>query len=190
MVATVDPGDPLPHMPVTAVIARRPWPGREDELGAWAEAFVDVARGFEGFVESRVYPPAPPENEDLVIAMTFDRAEHLAQWERSDVRAQMREAARPLVRGRPRAQSASGLEGIFGTRERLPITPPKKWKTAIVIMLAIYPFNLMFQWAAGPGIAEWPLALRLLPGSILAPAYVAWVGAPLLSRALRGWLQR
>lgn len=177
-------------MPVTAVIARRPWPGREQELEAWAERFVNAARAFDGFVEARVYPPTPPENEDLVIAMTFDRAEHLSSWERSEVRAQMREAARPLVRGLPRGQSASGLEGLFGNRQRSPITPPKKWKTAIVIILAIYPFNLLFQWVVGPLVSDWPLPVRLLPGSILAPAYVAWLGAPMLSRVVRGWLQR
>lgn len=182
--------DPLPHMPVTAVIARRPWPGREAELQAWAERFVEAAREFAGFVEASIYPPHAPDNDDLVIAMTFDRAETLTQWERSDIRATMREAARPLVKGRPRAQSASGLEGLFGGRERLPITPPPKWKTAIVIIVAIYPFNLLFQWALGPSLADWPLALRLLPGSILAPAYVAWLGAPAVSRVLRSWLQR
>lgn len=184
------PDDPLPHMPVTAVIARRPWPGRETDLEAWGERFVEAARGFTGFLEARVYAPNPPDNDDLVIAMSFDRAEHLSAWERSDVRAQMREAARPLVKGRPRAASASGLEGLFGGADRAPITPPAKWKTAIVIVLAIYPFNLLFQWLVAPAFGELPLAVRLLPGSILAPAYVAWIGAPLISRMVREWLQR
>ncbi len=182
--------DPIARMPVTAVIARRPWPGREADLRTWAEEFVQAASAFPGFVDARAYPPNPPDSNDLVIAMTFDCADNLSQWERSEARARMRELARPLVKGRPRAQSVSGLEGIFGGRDRLPITPPPKWKTAIVIMLAIYPFNVLFQWLLAARFADWPLPLRTLPSAILAPAYVAWLGAPAVSRVVRGWLQR
>ena len=183
-------GDALPTMPVTAVIARRPWPGREDELREWAEAFVAAARDFPGFAEARVYLPDPPENEDVVIAMTFDSAQHLSEWERSDVRARMRELARPLVLGRPRAQSLTGLEGIYGGRERLPITPPPRWKTAIIIMIAIYPFTVLLQWLLSPAIEPWPLLLRSLPTTVIVPLYVTFVGGPFVSRLLRKWLQR
>lgn len=187
---SLDRHDPLPTLPVTAVIARRPWPGRESELGQWADGFVAAAGEFEGYVEARIYPPTPPENDDLVIAMTFESAAALSVWEHSEVRARMREQARPLVLGRPRSQSMSALDGIFGDGTRTPFTPPPRWKTAIVIVLAIYPFTVLLQWGLSTQIAGWPFWLRALPTSVLAPVYVTWVGAPAVSRLLRKWLQR
>lgn len=182
--------DPLAHLPVTAVIARRPAPGREAELLTWAAEFVAAAEAFPGHVETRTFAPTPPDNEDLVIAMTFDTAEHLTGWEQSDIRARLRERARPLVAGRPRAYAASGLEAILGGGDGEPVTPPPRWKTAIVIIIAIYPVNLLAQWLLAPELSGWPLLLRSVPTSIIAPVYVAYVGAPAVSRLLRTWLHR
>ena len=102
----------------------------------------------------------------------------------------MREAARPLVHGLPRATSPSALTGLFGDASRVPVTPPRRWKTATVILLAVYPFTVLLQVMVSSHIAQWPVLLRALPTSIVMPAYVTWLGAPVLSRALRGWLQR
>lgn len=185
-----EPHDPIARMPVTAVIARRPAPGREAELLAWADDFTAAAAGFDGHTETRVFAPMPPDNEDLVIAMTFDTAEHLAAWERSGMRAALREQARPLVEGRPRAFAASGLEAILGGQPGEAVVPPPRWKTAIVIIIAVYPLTLLSQWLLAPHIGDWPLLLRALPTSLLLPVYVAYVGGPVVSRLLRRWLAR
>ena len=185
-----DTHDPIARMPVTAVIARRPAPGREADLLAWADAFAAAASAFAGHVETRVFPPSPPDNEDVVIAMTFRTAEELSAWERSAVRAEFREQARPLVAGRPRAFAASGLEAILGGRDGEAVVPPPRWKTAIVIIIAIYPITVLGQWLLAPEIGTWPLLLRSLPTSIIMPVYVAYVGGPAVSRLLRRWLQR
>lgn len=185
-----DVDDPIARMPVTAVIARRPAAGREAELLAWAQEFTSAAAAFDGHLETRIFPPTPPDNDDLVIAMTFDTAERLAAWERSAVRAALRERALPLVSGRPRAFAASGLEAILGGRDGEPILPPPRWKTAIVIIIAIYPITVLLQWWLAPGIDAWPLLLRSLPTSIIMPVYVAYIGGPTVSRMLRRWLAR
>ena len=39
---------------------------------------------------------------------------------------------------------------------------PSRWKTAVLIWLAIYPSITFLLWLAGPRIASWPLALRTL----------------------------
>lgn len=181
--------DPIARMPVTAVIARRPAPGKDSELRAWAEEFTEAASAFDGYVESRVFPPTPPDNEDLVIAMTFDTADHLAVWERSAIRAQFRQRALALVSGRPRAYAASGLEAILSGRPGEPVVPPPRWKMAIVIMIAVYPFSVLLQWLLAPHLGAWPLLLRVIPSTLLLPAYVAYLGAPTVSRILRSWLQ-
>lgn len=185
-----DAHDPIARMPVTAVIARRPAPDRDAELLAWADDFATAASAFAGHVETRVFPPSPPDNEDVVIAMTFRTAEELSAWERSSVRAAFRERARPLVAGRPRAFAASGLEAILGGRAGEAVVPPPRWKTAIVIMIAVYPVSLLSLLLLAPHIGGWPLLLRALPTTLLLPVYVAYVGGPVVSRALRSWLAR
>jgi uncharacterized protein len=39
---------------------------------------------------------------------------------------------------------------------------PPRWKTAVVVWLAIYPCITLVLWLAGPTIQGWPLAVRTL----------------------------
>jgi antibiotic biosynthesis monooxygenase (ABM) superfamily enzyme len=39
---------------------------------------------------------------------------------------------------------------------------PPRWKTAVVVWLAIYPSITLILWLAGPKMQSWPLAVRTL----------------------------
>ena len=181
--------DSAPGLPVTVVLSRRPQPGREDELVAWAHGISEVAGTFPGHLGAVVYPPNPPECEDLVLAFSFANAEQLSTWERSDVRRDWLDRARPLVAGETRAaHAASGFEGIFSHPPGQAVTPPPRWKTAAIIALALYPVSLLLNWLLGPHIATWIIWLRVLLNVAIIVPYMAWVGVPYLTKWLRGWL--
>lgn len=68
-------------------------------------------------------------------------------------------------------------------------TPPK-YKTAIIIWLAIYPLITVILWLFGPTLMEIPLMLRtLLLTGVLVPTMV-YVAIPGLQKVFRKWLQR
>ena len=176
-------------LPVTVVLSRRPAPGREDDLVAWAHGISEAASAFPGHLGAVVYPPNAPDCDDLVLAFSFADADQLRAWERSDVRREWLDRSRPLVAGEVRAaHAASGFEGIFSHAPGQVVTPPPRWKTAAIIALALYPVSLLLNWLLGPHIATWNIWLRVLLNVAIIVPYMAWVGVPYLTTWLRGWL--
>ncbi|RMG65776.1 MAG: hypothetical protein D6722_15665 [Bacteroidetes bacterium] len=67
---------------------------------------------------------------------------------------------------------------------------PPKYKTALIVWLAIYPLITVVLWLFGPYLAALPLPLRtLLLTGILVPTMV-YVAIPFWQRVLRPWLIR
>jgi antibiotic biosynthesis monooxygenase (ABM) superfamily enzyme len=66
---------------------------------------------------------------------------------------------------------------------------PPRWKTALVIWLAIYPSITVILWLAGPQIASWPLALRTLAITAVLVPLMVFLLLPALQRLLAPWLR-
>ncbi len=188
MPETAAPVEGAPSLPVTVVLARRPAPGREDELVAWAHGVTSVAETFPGHLGAQIYPPSDPDCADVVVAFTFASAEELSTWEHSRERAEWVSRAQPLVQGEARAHGVSGFEGIFSHAPGQAVVPPPRWKTATIIALALFPMSLLLNWLLNPYLASWPLVARVALNVAIIVPYMAWIGVPYLSRWLRGWL--
>jgi uncharacterized protein len=173
-------------LPVTAVVSRRPVAGREAELEEWARGIVSAATAFPGHLGAQIYPPGP-ERDDLVLAFSFASADDLSAWERSEVRLAWVRRADGLVAGPATTHALSGLESIFAAPLRA-ASPPPRWKTAVVIALALYPASFVLSWLVAPRVADQPLWLRVLLTVVLVVPWMTWLGVPWVSRALKPWL--
>lgn len=68
--------------------------------------------------------------------------------------------------------------------------PPPKWKTALLIWLAIYPSLTVLLVLFGDRLLVLPLALRtLVMTGVLVPLMI-FVLLPLLQKAFAGWLRK
>ena len=67
---------------------------------------------------------------------------------------------------------------------------PPRWKTAVVVWVAIYPSITLVLWVAGPSMQSWPLALRTLVITALVVPLMVFLLLPLLQRLLGPWLRR
>jgi antibiotic biosynthesis monooxygenase (ABM) superfamily enzyme len=67
---------------------------------------------------------------------------------------------------------------------------PPRWKTAVVVWLAIYPALTLVLWLAGPIILDWPVALRTLALTLFLVPLMVYVLLPALQRLLGPWLRR
>ena len=126
----------------------------------------------------------------MVVAFSFDSTEHLTAWEGSEVRASWLQRLDGLVAGAATTHSVSGFESIFSGSRGAPAAPPPRWKTAVIIALALYPASVLLGWALGPTMQPWSVWVRALVTTVVVVPYMAWVGVPYLSRALRAWLYR
>jgi antibiotic biosynthesis monooxygenase (ABM) superfamily enzyme len=68
----------------------------------------------------------------------------------------------------------------------LPHAPPR-WKTAVVVWLAIYPTLTLVLALIGPAIQSWPLALRTLATTVVLVPLMVYVLIPTIQRLLARW---
>ena len=77
---------------------------------------------------------------------------------------------------------------VNGQTQIAPKAPPR-WKSAIVVWLAIYPSLTFLLWLAGPTIAHWPLELRTLAATAVLVPWMVFFMIPFLQRLLASWLR-
>jgi antibiotic biosynthesis monooxygenase (ABM) superfamily enzyme len=177
----------MDQLPVTIVVSRRPAPGRERDLEVWAQGLLDLAERFPGHLAGEVMATHDLEG-DLVVAISWANADAVHFWERSDERDAWLARADDLLAGPARPEMVSGFESIFAPSASTTVVP--RWKTALVIAMAIYPASLVVNLVLGPSIAGWPLPLRLLVSTAILVPFMAWAGVPWLTRRLDGWLHQ
>ncbi|MDL5049873.1 hypothetical protein QQ054_28070 [Oscillatoria amoena NRMC-F 0135] len=69
--------------------------------------------------------------------------------------------------------------------------PPKKWKMAILIWIAIYPIiTLMFTFLGPVFMQINPLPLRTLLITVIAVPLMVFVAIPLLQKLMAKWLYK
>jgi antibiotic biosynthesis monooxygenase (ABM) superfamily enzyme len=66
---------------------------------------------------------------------------------------------------------------------------PARWKTAVVVWLAIYPVLTFVLWLAGLTIRNWPVALRTLVLTVVIVPLMVYVLIPTIQRVLAPWLR-
>ena len=71
-----------------------------------------------------------------------------------------------------------------------PPAMPPRWKTAVVVWLAIYPSITFIQWLVGPKIQTWPLAVRTLALTAVLVPVMVYLLIPGFQRLLAPWLRR
>jgi antibiotic biosynthesis monooxygenase (ABM) superfamily enzyme len=69
--------------------------------------------------------------------------------------------------------------------------PPKKWKIAILVWLAIYPSVTLLSWLFGKQLNQITfLPLRTLVLTIVIVPLMVFVLLPLLQKVFAGWLRK
>jgi antibiotic biosynthesis monooxygenase (ABM) superfamily enzyme len=91
------------------------------------------------------------------------------------------------------AYQSTAVDGRTPPNLERPPTPravPARWKTAVVVWVAIYPSITLVLWLAGPEMQSWPLAVRTLVTTALVVPLMVFVLLPILQRLLSPWLRR
>ena len=66
---------------------------------------------------------------------------------------------------------------------------PPKYKTSVVVWLAIYPLVTLVQLLLGPWLSQFPLPVATLILTLLLVPLMTYVMMPLLERLLGRWLK-
>lgn len=176
------------QLPVTVVVSRRPKPGHEQDLVDWANGISEVAETFSGHLGRQVYPPSLPDRSDLVIAFSFASAAELRAWETSPQRAEWLKKADAIAEGPQHTVGLTGFESIFSPSVGVTKSPPPRWKTGVIIGLALFPLSLLLNWLVMPHLSSWNVVLRVALSTLIIVPYMIYFAVPWLTKSLRGWL--
>ncbi len=99
-----------------------------------------------------------------------------------------RSGHRPCRPAALHAHAVSGFEDLFAPSVHATTTPPPRWKTGIVIALALFPMSLLLNWLLMPHLSSWNVVLRVALSVAMIVPWMIYLGVPYLTKWLRPWL--
>jgi antibiotic biosynthesis monooxygenase (ABM) superfamily enzyme len=179
--------------PVTIAVTRTVSPDRAKEAAAWARSGQDLISTSPGYLGSGWIRPDPNSTEWHML-FRFADAESLAIWENSPERAWWVSTGQGLVEHGD-YEKRTGIEGWFDVPSSVEVIAPStvappRWKQMVSIFIVFYPLSLTANWLLGYLTGSWPLPLRVLLTVLVVTPIMTYFALPLVTRALRPWLQK
>jgi uncharacterized protein len=175
--------------PVTVVVSHPVDPADEDAFLAWQERVTDAEQGFDGFRGAELFRPVAGVQDEWTALYRFDSDEHLDAWLESPERQQLLDEGKrfedfSLKRISSPFGSWFAPSGGEGSGEA-----PAQWKTALSVLVGLYPTVVLLTLAISEIWKKAELWESLLIGNILSVSLLTWVVMPIVTRALRFWLE-
>jgi uncharacterized protein len=177
--------------PGTAVFRHDVIEGQADDFVAAQHQIVAATAQFPGYTGTVLLPPGPEdEGEQWTSILCFRTDEQLGAWSDSDERARQLKQLRSHLTQEFRTLS---VDAPFGSilrfdRGRPKVTP--QWKTAMVVLLVLYPTVMLLSRFLGPvfkdiGAEPW---MSMWLSQIVSVAALTYVLMPLATRLFTPWL--
>lgn len=167
---------------VTVTIARTPLPGKRDEFEAWCDDMQGAVEAAQGCLGATILRPER-DSDHYQMIFRFVDALHLRQWERSDVRQQLRERADELVESE-RVTVTAGTEEFFRAQGEV-----DRHHSALGRFIAdvawVYPIALIIAIALAPHLAKLDIVPRVLVSTMVIAATSKYTTGP-----IRRWWRR
>jgi uncharacterized protein len=173
--------------PVTIDVSRRIKPGCEAAFEEVLLGTIAAAMSFEGHLGVNVFRPTTINSEYRVI-FKFDHLSNLRCWEKSEIRHEWLAQMEGLTLGLVKVQVLTGLETWFTLPGQHTITPPPRYKMAIITWLAVFfmivGINLLF----GAFLNSLPMLLRSFILTVTLVSLMTYVVMPRMTQLFTGWL--
>ena len=172
--------------PVAAIFTRRVRAGSEVVYENWLSGITEASAGFAGNLGTTILQPA--DGRDDYVAIThFDSARHLQTWIDSPERKGWLERLSDIPIEREYVASNAGMERWFTLPDRVN-EPPPRYKSAVLVVLGLYPLVMLLSVTLGPLLEGLPMAVRTFVSMVVSVALMVWFVSPALTRLFAGWL--
>jgi antibiotic biosynthesis monooxygenase (ABM) superfamily enzyme len=171
---------------VTAVVNIKINPGCEKEYDEWLRGFLVLVKKVPGYLGTTTINETGTDSSARHIIHRFRDKVSLEAWENSQELHELAEEGNKY--STPYLQKATGLETWFNIPDlKANVTPPPKWKMAIVAFIGAYCISSLASFILRPYLGLQPLLFNLFMTIILVTG-LTYFAMPLLSRLLRRWL--
>lgn len=175
-----------PPANVATAIVTHIKPGKEIEYRDWVSKIHIAQANAAGYRGTFLQAPAPGSRAPWITLLRFDSAESLDTWFESDQRAQIIEEAKDLLRYDLMTYT-SAFPGWFPTDASTGQSPPR-WKTAMLVLLALYPLLSVLKLVLPPLLEPLGPALSLFISLTVSVCIISLMLMPLLIRIFGFWL--
>lgn len=141
---------------------------------------------FEGFIRCELIPAERGVQRESVVVFSFTSRPALDVWFESEAREAILVDIRVLLT----AKSTMNIVGGFGGWFNPPNRPPKMWKQACLVLIALYPTSLLLSWLRLVALPNLNFAAAVLVVNILGVAILTWILLPSLTGRFWRWLRR
>ena len=179
-----------PEEPVSSRISRTVPEAKVAQFEPLLEDVISAARGFEGHLGVDVIRPTA--GGDYQILFRYRSRPEFDAWMASEQRLELVSRIDKLLDDGTAAEvrTVDGWEGWFVGPGYAPPAPPRRWKMALITLVALYPVVLMCVAALRAITGGWPLPLAMLVTLGVTVPLMTWVIMPLLTVRLGVWLRR
>jgi antibiotic biosynthesis monooxygenase (ABM) superfamily enzyme len=177
-----------PDASVTVVISRRVKSGCEAEFETFLTGVIAACSQFPGYLGSNIFRPVSADDPEYRVIFKFDQLSHLRRWETSDERQHWFAQAEPLTEAPPQIQVLTGLETWFTLPGKPSITPPPRYKMALVTWLAVFPLITGISTLLQDWLVPMPLVLRVMVVTAIAVPTMTYVLMPRVTQIFANWL--
>jgi antibiotic biosynthesis monooxygenase (ABM) superfamily enzyme len=171
---------------VTQAIFSRIKPGMEQRFREWAARMQQAQARYPGYQGMYLQPPAPGGTH-WVTMLRFATTEQLNAWIAAPERAAMLDEAAAFIEGEELLRLATSFPGWVRINPETGKGPPD-WKTALLVLLGLYPIVSLELLYLNPLLTGLVPALGIFIGNVLSVAATSFLTMPFLVRTFDWWL--
>jgi uncharacterized protein len=146
-----------------------------------------VISTFDGFLKVEMFEPIDGVQDEAVVVFSFSNRDDLDRWLSSDERRDILASIDEHLVGDRTLNVIGGFGGWF---DRPGAGVVKRWKQAVVVLLALYPISLVLGLLREAFLPDIEFAFGTLIGNVVGVALLSWIVMPWLNRHFEPWLRR
>lgn len=162
--------------------------GQEEAYLAYEKKYQSAQARASGFRGAYVQPPTRDSTSNWVTILRFDSPKAMERWLASAKRKELLAQAEPFVRSTDFHPVTTSFPGWFSTEVRAVGEGPPNWKTALLILLGLYPSVMLVIKYILPLMHGMHPAVSNFIGNILTVAFTTWVTMPIFIKLYKSWL--
>ncbi|MBX9670148.1 MAG: hypothetical protein K2X93_21285, partial [Candidatus Obscuribacterales bacterium] len=159
----------------------------QEEYFAWECKIQTAQAQFPGYHGIYVEPPLPDRPGQWTTLLRFESPVAIENWFASPQRQTLVAEGRKFVKGTKFQQMTSSFPGWFPV-DQLTGKGPPNWKSALLVMLGLYPIVMLEIFVLSPFEVTWNSALKTFINLTLSVAFTTWVSMPLFIKKFGWWL--
>ena len=175
-----------PGTAVTQVIFSRIKPGMEDSYREWAARMQQAQAHYPGYRGMYLQPPGLGGTHWITM-LRFATTEQLNAWLAAPERAAMLKEARAFIEDEELLRLATSFPGWVRIDPETGKGPPD-WKTALLVLLGLYPIVVLELLYLNPLLEGLVPALGIFIGNVLSVAATSFLTMPFCVRKFDWWL--